>query len=82
MHIDLQTAVEAILKTKDPVTTVGDLIVAEGGFWNSSKATHTGQLFTIQLFGVQGIGLGAASAVDNWLQRATDALQTEFSDTH
>ena len=82
MHMDLQTAVEAILKSKDPVTTVGDLIVAEGGFWNLSKATDTGQLFTIQLFGVQGIGLGAASAIDNWLQRATDALQSEFSDTH
>lgn len=82
MHMDLQTAVEAILKSKDPVTTVGDLIVAEGGFWNPSKATDTGQLFTIQLCGVQGIGLGAASAIDNWLQRATDALQSEFSDTH
>ena len=82
MHMDLQTAVEAILKSKDPVTTVGDLIVAEGGFWNPSKATDTGQLFTIQLFEVQGIGLGAASAIDNWLQRATDALQSEFSDTH
>ena len=82
MHMDLQTAVEAILKSKDPVSTVGDLIVAEGGFWNHSKATDTGQLFTIQLFGVQGIGVGAASAIDNWLQRATDALQSEFSDTH
>ena len=82
MYMDLQTAVEAILKSKDPVTTVGDLIVAEGGFWNQSKATDAGQIFTIQLFGVQGIGLGAAAAIDNWLQRATDALQSEFSDTH
>lgn len=82
MHMDLQTAVEAILKSKDPVTTVGDLIVAEGGFWNPSKATDTGQLFTIQLFGVQGIGLGAAAALDSWLQRATNAIQSEFSDTH
>ena len=82
MHINLQNAVEAILKSKDPVTTVGDLIVAEGGFWNQSKATDAGQLFTIQLFRVQGIGLGAAAAIDNWLQRATDALQSEFSDTH
>ena len=82
MHMDLQTAVEAILKSKDPVTTVGDLIIAEGGFWNLSKATDAGQLFTIQLFGVQGIGLGAAAAIDNWLQRATDSLQSMFSDTH
>ena len=82
MHMDLQTAVEALLKSKDPVKTVGDLIVAEDGFWNQSKATDAGQLFTIQLFGVQGIGLGAASAIDNWLERATDALQSEFSDTH
>ena len=81
MHMDLQTAVEAILKSKDPVTTVGDLIVAEGGFWNQSKAPDTGQLFTIQLFGLQGIGLGAAAAIDSWLQRATDAIQSEFSDT-
>ena len=82
MHMDLQTAVEAILKSKDPVTTVGDLIVAEGGFWNQSEATDNGQLFTIQLFGVQGIGLGAAAALDSWLQRATNAIQSEFSDTH
>lgn len=82
MHMDLQTAVEAILKSKDPVTTVGDLIVSEGGFWNPSKVTDTGQLFTIQLFGVQGIGLGAAAALDSWLQRATNAIQSEFSDTH
>ena len=82
MHMDLQTAVEAILKSKDPVTTVGDLIVAEGGFWNQSEATDKVQLFTIQLFEVQGIGLGAAAAIDSWLQRATDAIQSEFSDTH
>ena len=82
MHMDLQTAVEAILKRKDPVTTVGDLIVAEGGFWNQSEATDKGQLFTIQLFEVQGIGLGAAAALDSWLQRATNAIQSEFSDTH
>ena len=81
MHMALQIAVEAILKSKDSVTTVGDLIVAEGAFWNQSKATHTGQLFTIQLFGVQGIGLGAAAAIDSWLQRATDAIQSEFSNT-
>lgn len=82
MHMDLQTAVEAILKSKDPLTTVGDLIVAEGGFWNQSEATDKGQLFTIQLFEVQGIGLGAAAALDSWLQRATNAIQSEFSDTH
>ena len=82
MHMDLQTAVEAILKSKDPVTTVGDLIDAEGGFWNQSEATDNGQLFTIQLFEVQGIGLGAAAALDSWLQRATNAIQSEFSDTH
>ena len=82
MHMDLQTAVEAILKSKDPATTVGDLIVAEGGFWNQSEATDKGQLFTIQLFEVQGIGLGAAAALDSWLQRATNAIQSEFSDTH
>ena len=82
MHMDLQTAVEAILKSKDPVTTVGDLIVAEGGFWNQREATDKGQLFTIQLFEVQGIGLGAAAALDSWLQRATNAIQSEFSDTH
>ena len=82
MHIDLQTAVEAILKSKDPVTTVGDLIVADGRLWNQSKATDTGQLFTIQLFGVQGIGLAATAAFDSWLQRAMDALKSEFSDTH
>ena len=82
MHMDLQTAVEAILKSKDPVTTVGDLIVAEGGFWNQSEATDKVQLFTIQLFEVQGIGLGAAAALDSWLQRATNAIQSEFSDTH
>jgi len=82
MHMDLQTAVEAILKSKDPVTTVGDLIVSEGGFWNQSEATDKGQLFTIQLFEVQGIGLGAAAALDSWLQRATNAIQSEFSDTH
>ena len=82
MDMDLQTAVEAILKSKDPVTTVGDLIVAEGGFWNHSEATDKRQLFTIQLFEVQGIGLGAAAALDSWLQRATNAIQSEFSDTH
>ena len=82
MHMDLQTAVEAILKSKDHVTTVGDLNVAEGGFWNQSEATDKGQLFTIQLFEVQGIGLGAAAALDSWLQRATNAIQSEFSDTH
>ena len=81
MCMDLQTAVEAILKSKDPVATVGDLIVAEGGFWKQSEATDPRKLFIIQLFGVQGTGLGAASAIDSWLQRADEILQSEFSDT-
>ena len=81
MCMDLQTAVEAILKSKDPVATVGDLIVAEGGFWNQSEAIDPRKLFIIQLFGVQGTGLGAAAAIDSWLQRAAEILQSEFSDT-
>ena len=60
---------------------MGNLIVKEGGFWNQTEATNPGKLLTIQLFGVQGTGLGAVAAINSWLQRAMDALQSEFSDT-
>ena len=79
MHADLQTAVEAILKSKESVTMLGDLSVAKGGFCNQSEATDLSKLFTKQLFGMQGNGLGADATIDSWLQRAAGKIQSEFS---
>ena len=67
MHRELQTTVEDILKTKDPVTTIRELIIAEKGFWNAKEVADPRKIVTLQVLGVQGIGLGVSAAVDNWL---------------
>ena len=77
MYFELQTAVERIQKSKEPVTLVGDLIVAEGGFWDLNKASDPTSLFTIQLMGIQGFGMGASAAIDKWLERAQEVLKSE-----
>ena len=74
MLIDLQTAVAKIQNSKDPVAITGELVLAEGGFWNPREAADPTKLFTIQLFEIQGSGIGAAAALDDWLSKAKEEL--------
>ena len=39
--MELQTTIEEILESKEPVTTVENLIVGQGGFWNQIEATNS-----------------------------------------
>lgn len=70
MDMDLQIAVAKIQQSKDAVAKMGELISASGGFWDSSNTTDSSKLFNIQLCGIQGMGIGASAAVDDWMSKA------------
>ena len=63
MEMDLQSAVNQIQTSKDPVGKLGELILASGCFWSSTEATDPSKIFNIQLYGVHGMGIGAAAAL-------------------
>ena len=71
MQTDLQSAVNQIQTSKDPVGTLGELILASGGFWSSIEATDPNKIFNIQLCGIQGMGIGASAALIDWVSKAS-----------
>jgi hypothetical protein len=70
MEMDLQSAVNQIQTSKDPVGKLGELILASGCFLSSTEATDPSKIFNIQLYGVHGMGIGAAAALNDWTNKA------------
>ena len=66
MNMDLQTAYERIQNSKSPIEEVGTIILETGGQWNPAEAADPSKLFTIHLHQIQGVGIGAAAALDDW----------------
>jgi len=75
MQTDLQAAIERIQKSKTPIDEVGNIVLEKGGFWNPTEAADPTKLFTINLLGIQGNGIGSAAALDDWLKKATKELR-------
>ena len=74
MNTVLKMAIERIQRSKTPIDEVGAIILEKGGFWNPAEASDPTKLFTIQLLGIQGNGIGAAEALDDWLKNASKEL--------
>ena len=69
MNMDLQTAYERIQNSKSPIEEVGTIILETGGQWNPAEAADPSKLFTIYLHQIQGVGIGAAAALDDWMHK-------------
>ena len=71
----LEALVREVEGSEDPIQTVHRLVMESGGFWNQHSPANQVDLFQIQLGGVQGIGIGISAALQDWLQRAHEALR-------
>ena len=78
MNMDLQTAYERIQNSKSPIEEVGTIIVATGGQWNPAEAADPSKLFTIHLYQIQGVGIGATVALDDWMHKTREFLGAEM----
>ena len=74
MNMDLQTAYERIQNSKSPIEEVGTIILETGGQWNPAEAADPSKLFTIHLHQIQGVGIGAAAALDDWMHKTREFL--------
>ena len=78
MNMDLQTAYERIQNSKSPIEEVGTIILETGGQWNPAEAADPSKLFTKHLHQIQGVGIGAAVALDDWMQKTREFLGVEM----
>ena len=78
MNMDLQTAYERIQNSKSPIEEVGTIILESGGQWNPAEAADPSKLFTIHLHQIQGVGIGAAAALDDWMHKTREFLGAEM----
>ena len=84
IDVDKTRAVlDQIAHAKDPLGLVRELVLASGGTWIDTATVDMAFLFEVNLHGVRGFGLGASTAIDNWIANAEDVVAgDEVSRTH
>ena len=75
MCMEIESTIEKIEKSKEPLEVLGKLIMESGGFWNPTEATDPTKLFNIHLCGIHGIGIGATAALDDWIDKAKETVK-------
>jgi hypothetical protein len=78
MNMDLQTEYERIQNSKSQIEEVGTIILETGGHWNPAEAADPTKLFKIHLHQIQGVGIGAEAALDDWMHNTREFLGTEM----
>ena len=59
-----------IAHAKDPLSLMRELVLDSGGSWIDAATVEMAYLFEVNLYGVRGFGLGASTAIDNWIDNA------------
>ena len=78
IDVDKTRAVlEQIALSKDPVGLMRELVLDGGGTWIDTATVDMAFLFEVNLHGVRGFGLGASSAIDNWIANAEATKSNE-----
>ncbi len=65
-----RSVLDRIAHAKDPVGLVRELLLASDGTWIAAATVDMAFLFEVNLHGVRGFGLGASTAIDNWVTNA------------
>jgi hypothetical protein len=60
------------------IEEVGTIILEMGGQWSPAEAADPSKLFTIHLHQIQGVGIGAAAALDDWMHKTREFLGAEM----
>ena len=72
-----RSVLDQFAHAKDPVGLVRELVLASGGTWIDAATVDMAFLFEMNLHGVRGFGLGASSAIDNWIANAEATKSNE-----
>ena len=59
-----------IAHAKDPLGLMRELVLESGGSWIDAATVDMAYLFEVNLHGGRGFGLGASTAIDNWIANA------------
>ena len=59
-----------IAHAKDPLGLMRELVLESGGTWIDAATVDMAYLFEVNLHGVRGFGLGASTAIENWISNA------------
>ena len=59
-----------IAHAKDPLGLMRELVLKSGGSWIDAATVDMAYLFEVNLHGVRGFGLGASTAIENWISNA------------
>jgi len=65
-----RSVLNRIAHAKDPLSLMRELVLESGGTWIDAATVDMAYLFEVNLHGVRGFGLGASTAIDNWVTNA------------
>jgi len=68
--VKTRSVLNRIAHAKDPLSLMRELVLESGGTWIDAATVDMAYLFEVNLHGVRGFGLGASTAIDNWVTNA------------
>ena len=68
--VKICSVLNRIAHLKDPLSLMRELILESGESWIDAATVDMAYLFEVNLHGVRGFGLGASTAIDNWIANA------------
>ena len=68
--VKTRSVLNRIAHAKDPLRLMRELVLESGGTWIDAATVDMAYLFEVNLHGVRGFGLGASTAIDNWVTNA------------
>ena len=74
--VKTRSVLNRIAHAKDPLSLMRELVLESGGTWIDAATVDMAYLFEVNIHGVRGFGLGASTAIDNWVTNA-EALIAE-----
>ena len=74
---ETRLVLDQIAYAKDPLGLVRELVLASGGTWIDTATVNMAYLFEMNLHGVRGFGLGASTAIDNWIANARAVVASD-----
>ena len=74
-RIELQNAYERIMNSRSALDEFGEIVIENDGYWNPSEVADPTKLIQLQLFNITASGIGAESALRNWMEKAVTTLR-------
>ena len=75
--VKTRSVLNRIAHAKDPLSLMRELVLESGGTWIDAATVDMAYLFEVNLHGVRGFGLGASTAIDNWIANAEAIIASD-----